>query len=104
MKNWIYGVQERGVNQMKEKSAVHKGCIMSALGGSCWAIAGVGGQFLFSEKGLNPEWVVAVRLTLAGLCLLLYLSYKKEKVFSVFQTRKDCKRLTTGCLIFYPDL
>lgn len=93
---------------MKEKSAVHKGCIMSALGGSCWAIAGVGGQFLFSEKGLNPEWVVAVRLTLVGLCLLLYLSYKKEKVFSVFQTKKDFRDVVlfgilgaAGCQLTY---
>ena len=73
---------------MSAKEEIRKGCIMSALGGSCWAIAGVGGQFLFSEKGLNPEWVVAVRLTLAGLCLLLYLSYKKKRGFWCFKRRK----------------
>lgn len=93
---------------MKEKNTIHKGCIMSALGGSCWAIAGVGGQFLFSEKGLNPEWVVAVRLTLAGLCLLLYLWYKQEKIFSVFQKKEDFRDIVlfgilgaAGCQITY---
>lgn len=74
---------------MSEKGTMRKGCIMSALGGSCWAIAGVGGQYLFAEKGVDPEWVVAVRLTLAGLCLLLYAYYKKEAVFSVFQQKDD---------------
>lgn len=93
---------------MITKEKVRKGCIMSALGGSCWAIAGVGGQFLFSTKGLDPEWVVAVRLTLAGLCLLLYLQYKKEKIFSVFQKKEDFRDIAlfgilgaAGCQITY---
>ncbi len=74
---------------MSEKRTMLKGCIMSALGGSCWAIAGVGGQYLFAEKGVDPEWVVAVRLMLAGFCLLLYAHFKKEDIFAVFRNKAD---------------
>ncbi len=81
---------------------------MSALGGSCWAIAGVGGQYLFSVKGVDPNWVVAVRLTLAGFCLLLFGMYQKENIFRVFQKKEDIRDIVlfgilgaAGCQITY---
>lgn len=91
-----------------EKKTILKGCILSALGGSCWAVAGVGGQYLFLEKGVDPEWVVAVCLILAGVCLLSLGYFKKEDVFSVFREKRDLLDVVlfavlgaAGCQITY---
>lgn len=44
------------------------GILFTVLGGVCWGFSGACAQFLFSRYGVDPRWVVCVRL--AGACLV----------------------------------
>lgn len=72
----------------------YKGMIFAIIGGIFWGLAGVFGQYLFVNHGLNAKWLVSVRLLLAGVMLLIpvmikeksrYLPYgKKRKTYLLF--------------------
>ena len=53
----------------KEKRTA--GICYTLCGGICWGLSGCFGQYLFQEKGLTAEWLVTLRLTCAGILLLL---------------------------------
>lgn len=40
-------------------------------GGMCWGLSGCFGQYLFQEKGITAEWLVTMRLTFAGILLIV---------------------------------
>jgi drug/metabolite transporter (DMT)-like permease len=46
------------------------GLTLAASAASMWAIGGVAAQELFSHHGIDPAWLVSVRLTAGGLLLL----------------------------------
>lgn len=43
------------------------GILLTILGGVGWGFSGACAQFLFSNYGVNPRWIVCVRLLLGGL-------------------------------------
>lgn len=53
-----------------------KGIILVVISGMLWGISGTVAQFLFQKKGFSTEWLVMVRLLVAGLVLLLYAFIK----------------------------
>nr|WP_297172289.1 DMT family transporter [uncultured Agathobaculum sp.] len=48
------------------------GYILTVFGAVCWAFSGASGQYLFENRGLNADWLVTMRLTMAGLMLVIY--------------------------------
>ncbi len=54
----------------KENQTV--GYLCAILGGVCWALSGVCGQYIFMNKGFDSGWLVPVRLLLAGILLTGY--------------------------------
>lgn len=71
------------------------GYLLTVLGGTCWACSGACGQFLFDNRGLDANWLVTVRLTMAGLLLSLYSVLRwRSKAVEVFRSRK-----TVGALV-----
>ena len=46
------------------------GILLTILGGVGWGFSGACAQFLFSRYGVDPGWVICVRLTGAGLVFL----------------------------------
>lgn len=48
------------------------GYVLTVFGAVCWAFSGACGQYLFEHRGLDADWLVSVRLTMAGLLLVLY--------------------------------
>lgn len=48
------------------------GYVLTVFGAVCWAFSGACGQYLFEHRGLNANWLVSVRLTMAGLLLVVY--------------------------------
>lgn len=48
------------------------GYVLTVFGAICWAFSGACGQYLFQHRGLDANWLVSVRLTMAGLLLVLY--------------------------------
>lgn len=65
------------------------GYFLTVFGAVCWAFSGACGQYLFQHRGLDANWLVSVRLTMAGLLLVLYsLARWRSGAVQVFQTRK----------------
>lgn len=77
------------------KKAPVRGAILTLIGGTLWGFSGTCGQFLMQTKGLSPNWLVPIRLTTAGLLLLL-ICYARigRQIFSIW--KKDA----AGILIF----
>ena len=71
-----------------------KGSIFAVLGGACWGISGSIGQFMFQDLGMDSQWLVPLRLFLAGVIMLVYsaIRYKKETV-APWKTSKGAVRL-----------
>lgn len=47
-----------------------KGYIITICGGLGWAIGGACGQILFRDCGVDADWLVPIRMFLAGLMVL----------------------------------
>lgn len=66
------------------------GYFLTVFGAVCWAFSGACGQYLFLHRGLDANWLVSVRLTMAGLLLVLYsLARWRSDAVQVFRTRKS---------------
>lgn len=66
------------------------GIFLTLLGGTCWGISGCFGQYLFQEKAMTAEWLVAVRLLWAGILLTaMGFVIKKRQMLAVFKNKKD---------------
>lgn len=67
-----------------------KGVLLTLTGGTLWAVSGACGQYLFQYKQVTSNWLVPVRLTLAGLMLLLFLFWRRGKrIFAVWSTPRS---------------
>lgn len=65
------------------------GYALTMFGGICWAFSGACGQFLFQNRGLSSDWLVSVRLTLAGLILTVYSLLRwRGNIQSIFRSVK----------------
>ena len=72
-----------------------RGTLLTLAGGTMWGFSGTCGQFLLQAKGLTSNWLVPVRLLLAG-ALLLFICYLKDgrKIFNIW------KRDAASILVF----
>ena len=63
------------------------GYFLTVFGGTCWAVSGACGQFLFENRGLDANWLVTMRLLLAGLLLSGYSVVRwRGKALEVFRS------------------
>lgn len=63
-------------------------------GGICWGLSGCFGQYLFQEKGITAEWLVTIRLTFAGILLLLLgLLWTGKEMGAIWKKKADAKAL-----------
>ena len=66
------------------------GILITLSGGMCWGLSGCFGQYLFQEKGITAEWLVTIRLTCAGLVLILLgLILTKRRMGDVWKQKAD---------------
>ncbi|WP_125114621.1 DMT family transporter [Agathobaculum sp. Marseille-P7918] len=71
---------------MKNKT----GYLLTVFGAICWAFSGACGQYLFQHRGLDADWLVSVRLTMAGLLLVLYsLGRMRGGAVRLFRSRRS---------------
>lgn len=71
-----------------------KGILLTLAGATCWGISGCFGQYLFLEKNMTAEWLVAIRLVVAGfLVVAIGLVKEKEKMFTIFHDKQDTIKL-----------
>lgn len=77
---------------MEEKQWIGMG--LAIIGALFWGLSGTSVQFLENAKHLNVEWLLEVRLLLAGLLTIL-LAYMKDgpRIFDIFKHPKDFGKL-----------
>ena len=54
----------------RKKDNAVRGMILTLVGGTLWGFSGTCGQFLMQTKGVTSNWLVPIRLLLAGALLL----------------------------------
>ena len=77
---------------MEEKQWIGMG--LAIMGALFWGLSGTSVQFLENAKHLNVEWLLEVRLLLAGLLTIL-LAYMRDGrcIFDIFKNPKDFGKL-----------
>lgn len=75
------------------------GYLFALLGGICWALAGVFGQYLFQEHDLRPQWLVPVRLIGAGIVLMIICKLRGQRVLHIFENRRDAKDIVIFAVV-----
>lgn len=72
-----------------------KGILLTLTGGIFWGLSGACGQFLFQYKEAAADWLVPIRLSLAGFFLLLILFFQRgTQIFDVWKTKKSSFQIT----------
>lgn len=68
---------------------------MVLLGAVLWGISGTAAQVLFQRAGVRPDWLVATRMSAAGILLLLCVAFRSgpRSVLRVWTQRGDALRL-----------
>ena len=77
---------------MEEKQWVGMG--LAIMGALFWGLSGTSVQFLESAKYLNVEWLLEVRLLVAGI-LTIMIAYMQDgkRIFDIFKNVKDFGKL-----------
>jgi drug/metabolite transporter (DMT)-like permease len=66
-----------------------KGLMMVITGATLWGLSGTAAQVLFQEKQISAEWLVVVRMMMAGSMLLLFAACKRMGIFSIWTDLKS---------------
>lgn len=91
----MHGKQKKGERSMERKTmGTQAGVLITILGGALWGLSGACGQYLFEYKGVTSGWLVPIRLTMAGLTMLLYYIFKERgaafRIWKKGGTRRRC--------------
>ena len=77
-------------------SYILKGMLYIVIGAVLWGFSGMCSQFVQQERNMPAEWVVAMRLILAGTITVLAAFWQgRVSIFKVFTHTKDTIRLIT---------
>lgn len=78
------------VRDIKLLSKNGVGVLLAVAGGLCWGGSGACGQYLFSNYPVDSNWLVCIRLLLAGGVMLLFSIPKQHKnLIAVWKNKKD---------------
>lgn len=77
---------------MKDK---FKGMLITSLGVSMWGLCAVAGKYVMGTKGVDPIWMVTLRLITAGSILLVIACLKSsgKGLFEIWKDKKSVGRL-----------
>jgi len=72
-----------------------RGMLITALGASMWGLSAVAGKYVMGTKGVDPVWMVTLRLLSAGLLLLTiaFIKSKGQGLFDIWKDKKSVQRL-----------
>ncbi len=75
---------------MESQNQKAAGVIFTLFGGIFWGLSGACGQYLFEFKGITANWLVPVRLVLAGsIMLVISLINDSKTTLSIWKTREN---------------
>ncbi|OQP00116.1 EamA family transporter [Geobacillus sp. 44C] len=66
-----------------------KGLMMVITGATLWGLSGTAAQVLFQHKQITAEWLVVVRMMIAGSALLLFAACKRMAILSIWANAKS---------------
>ena len=71
------------------------GTIITLFGASCWGVCGVAGKFVMNERGVDPIWMVTLRLLIAGSILIAIAIFKSKGkgVMNIWHDKNSVIRL-----------
>ncbi len=71
------------------------GILITATGAAMWGLNAVAGKFVMGTKGVDPVWMVTLRLILAGLILLIISAVKTKGkgLFDIWKEKSSVIRL-----------
>ncbi|WP_411834633.1 DMT family transporter [Neobacillus niacini] len=71
-----------------------KGILLVVIAATSWGVSGTVAQFLFHQQGFSTNWLVVIRLLLAGLGLLLFAHIVgKQNIWSIWKNKQDVLQL-----------
>ncbi|MBL1408835.1 DMT family transporter [Sphingobacterium faecale] len=70
-------------------SHTFKGIVLAVTAATLWGVSGTYGQFLFEQRHINVEWLIAVRMLSAGVLFLLFSLLKKDNIWSIWRQKTD---------------
>lgn len=75
------------------------GVMLALLAAVFWGVSGTFGQFLIQHKQINVEWLITVRMLLAGGILLLISLFNSESdTWQIWKNRRDAIQLVVFAL------
>src|SRR5690554_1903120 len=71
------------------------GFVLVLLGATFWGVGGTVAQRLFQEEGIVVEWLVSVRLLVAGFLMIMLslLSNNRHQVFRIWRDKNTVIKL-----------
>lgn len=77
-----------------------KGILLVLIAATAWGVSGTVAQFLFHQQGFSTDWLVVIRLLLAGLGLLIFAHIVgKQNIWSIWKNTKDLLQLVVFGII-----
>ncbi|WP_370576284.1 DMT family transporter [Neobacillus niacini] len=71
-----------------------KGILLVLIAATSWGVSGTVAQYLFHQQGFSTNWLVVIRLLLAGLGLLLFAHIVgKQNIWRIWKNKQDVLRL-----------
>ncbi|MGF7437508.1 DMT family transporter [Lentilactobacillus senioris] len=65
-----------------------KGIVLASSGGIFWGIQGPVSQYLFAQVNLSTEWLMGIKMLIAGIVILLYAKFFQHRSLTkIFETR-----------------
>lgn len=76
-------------------SAKQKGSILAICGALMWGIQGPISQFLFHNQQISTEWLMGVKMTIAGAILMLFTCVKErpQALIAPWKNKRDACQL-----------
>ncbi len=85
----------KGKKQMKSQ---WKGILITSFGAAMWGLNAVAGKYVTGVKGVDPVWMVTLRLILAGLILLGFAVVKNTERSDLKSVEKTNRKRTENSI------
>lgn len=71
-----------------------QGFLLAITAAVLWGVSGTFGQFLFQQRDVSVEWLITVRMSVSGFCLLLLARFgDKADLLAIWRDKNDAVRL-----------
>ena len=72
-----------------EKKSLTIGYVLAISGGIFWAVGGACAQLAFQYGHVTSNWLVPIRLLVAGILLILFSAIRGNAIFAIWKNKRD---------------